>query len=348
MTAGETPAMRPRQRDGGRLRVGLVGAGDISRNHFIAWARAARAEVVAVCDRDAARARARADEFAIPTVYTDAREMLAREDLDVLDVATWRDTHAELVRLAADHGVDVLCQKPLARTLDEAEALVADVEGRIRVMVNENRRFAGRFRTIGRWIAEGRLGELRQCNMIMHRSGFLKDADGRRPAVERTAGMADEPRLMVQEALIHQIDVLRSLLGRLDVVAARTLYTEPDMPGETLATLFFETPNGAPVIVAGSFVAPGFGTVVSDRLEIIGSRSSIVLDGDRLVIMNGGREEVVIDMAADYQACFDVAMAHFAQCLWDGVAFESDVRDNLETLRLVEEIYRVAARPGHR
>jgi D-apiose dehydrogenase len=52
-------------------------------------------------------------------------------------------------------------------------------------------------------------------------------------------------------------------------------------------------------------------------------------------------------MAADYQACFDAAMEHFSQCLWDGLAFESDVRDNLETLRLVEEIYQ-AARAGPR
>lgn len=347
MTATGSLPLVARRRDGGRLRVGLVGAGDISSNHLVAWGKAERAKVVAVCDRHEERARARAGEYGIGAVYRDAGAMLDREDLDVLDVATWRDSHAALVRLAAERGVDVLCQKPLARTLAEAEALAADVEGRIRLMVNENRRFAGRFRAIGQWIAQGRLGELRQCNMIMHRSGFLKDAHGRRAAVERTAGMAREPRLLVQESLIHQIDVLRYLLGPLAVVAARTLYTEPDMPGETLATLFFETPRGAPVIVAGSFVAPGFGALVSDRLEIIGSRASIVLDGERLAIMNGAREEHAFDMAADYQACFDAAMDHFSQCLWDGLAFESDVRDNLETLRLVEEIYQ-AARAGNR
>ena len=192
-----------------KLRVGLIGAGDISQYHLAAWQKAEGAAVVVVCDRDATRARVRASAFAIPAVYTDAAEMLAAEKLDVVDIATWRDAHAELVRLAAAHGVHVLCQKPLAPTLAEAEALAAEVTGRIRLMVNENRRFAPHFRAIRRWIDEGRVGPVRQCVLTMHRAGFIKDANGRRPAVERAPFMAREPRLMIAETLIHQLDVLR-------------------------------------------------------------------------------------------------------------------------------------------
>jgi len=329
---------------GGGLRVGLIGAGDISHNHLAAWQKVERAEVVAVCDRDEARARARAAAFAIPRVYADAREMFAHEKLDAADIATWRETHAELALLAAGHGVHVLCQKPLAPTLDEAAALAAAVAGRIRLMVNENRRFAPHFRAIRRWMDDGRVGPVRQCVVTMHRSGFLKDANGRRPAVERAPFMAREKRLMIAETLIHQIDVLRFLLGPLAMVAARTLNTEPDMPGETLATLLLETPDGAPVVVAGSFVAPGFGIAVSDRIEIIGTHASVILDGDGIELRGATAERVAVDYKAAYQSCFDAGIAHFAGQLLSGLPFETSAEDNLQTLKLVEDAYALAAR----
>jgi len=335
--------LRPLRAAGGRLRVGLVGAGDISQYHLAAWRKDARVEVVAVCDRDEARARARAAAFAIRGVYADAAAMFAGEKLDAVDIATWRDTHAELALLAAAHGVHVLCQKPLAPTLAEAKALAAGVAGRVRLMVHENRRFAPHFRAIRRWIDDGRVGPVRQCVLTMHRSGFLKDANGRRPAVVRAPFMAREKRLMIAETLIHQLDVLRFLLGPLSMVAARTLNTEPDMPGETLATLMLETPAGAPVVVAGSFVAPGFGSAVSDRLEIIGTRASVILHEGGIELRGETSERAAVDFKAAYQACFDAAIAHFIDRLLSGLPFETGPDDNLQTLKLVEDAYALAA-----
>ena len=331
---------------GAKLRVGLIGAGDISQYHLAAWQKNAHAAVVAVCDRELARAQARAAAYSIPAVYADARAMFAAEKLDAVDIATWRETHAELVLLAASHGVHVLCQKPLAPTLSEAELLAASVAGRIRLMVNENRRFAPHFRTIRRWIDDGRVGPVRQCVATMHRAGFIKDAHGRRPAVERAPFMAREPRLMIAETLIHQLDVLRFLLGPLAMVAARTLHTEADMPGETLATLMLETPDGAPVVVAGSFVAPGFGTAVSDRLEIIGTHASVIFDAAGIELRGATTTRVAVDMQAAYQACFDAGIAHFVECLLSGAPFETSPDDNLQTLKLVEDAYRLAAQRG--
>ncbi|MEO7728802.1 MAG: Gfo/Idh/MocA family oxidoreductase [Burkholderiales bacterium] len=331
---------------GAKLRVGLIGAGDISQNHLVAWRKIEGATMVAVCDRDEARARGRADAFAIPAVYDDAAAMFAAEKLDAVDIATWRETHVELVQLAAAHGVDVLCQKPLAPTLAEAATLVASVAGRIRLMVNENRRYAPHFQTIRRWMDKGRVGPVRQCVLTMHRSGFIKDAQGRRPAVERAPFMAREPRLMIAETLIHQLDVLRFLLGPLAMVAARTLHTEPDMPGETLATLMLETPAGAPVVVAGSFVAPGFGSVVSDRLEIIGTHASVIFDAAGLELRGATTERAEVDMKMAYQACFDAAIARFVECLASGAPFETSPEDNLQTLNLVEDAYTLAAQRG--
>lgn len=342
----EARPVAPVRPAGARLRVGLIGAGDISHYHLAAWKKAARAEVVAVCDTDVARARARAAQFGIPGVHADAGAMFEAESLDAVDIATWRETHAGLARLAAAHGAHVLCQKPLAPTFAEAAALANEVAGRIRLMVHENRRFAPHFRAIRGMIDAGRVGPVRQCVLTMHRSGFLKSADGRRPAVERAPYMAAERRLLIAETLIHQLDVLRFLLGPLAMVAARTLQTEPDMPGETLATLMLETPAGAPVVVAGSFVAPGFGTAVADRLEIIGTHASVILDEAGIELKGAACERIAVDFKAAYQACFDAAIAHFVERLLSGLPFETGPDDNLQTLRLVEDAYALAAQRG--
>lgn len=147
---------------------------------------------------------------------------------------------------------------------------------------------------------------------------------------------------MIGEVFIHQLDVLRWLLGPLEIVAARALHTEPDIAGETLATILLQTTDGAPVMLSGSFVAPGFGTAVSDRLELIGSRGSILFAGGILDLLGEVTERVSFDIEAGYQACFDGAIGHFVTSLRSGAPFETDAVENLETLRLVEAAYQAA------
>ncbi len=324
------------------LRVALIGAGDIATYHLRAWQAQPDAEVVAVCDVVPERATSRGAAFGVPGIYTDAARMLTEVKPDAVDVATWRGEHVAMVLLAAEHGLPCLCQKPLAPTLAEAEALVAMVAGRIRLMVHENRRWSPHFRVMAEWLRDGRLGGVRQCHAIMNRGGFLPDAKGVRPAVLRSPAMATEPRLLIGEVFIHQLDVLRWLLGELEIVAARTLHTEVEIAGETLASILLQTAKGAPVVLSGSFVAPGFGAAVSDRLEIIGERASILFEGDTLKLRGDAAETRRFDLAAGYQACFDGAIAHFVACLRDGAPFETDAADNLHTLRLVEAVYQAA------
>lgn len=338
-----------------RLRVGLIGAGDISRYHLAAWQKRPDVEVVAICDHDRARAASRAQEAGIAAVYGDAVEMFDETPLDAVDIATTRDSHVELCLLAADRGVDVLCQKPLAPSLSEARSLVAKLDGRVRLMVHENRRFAPHFQIVRGWVDDGLIGTVRQVVMTTYRSSLLKTADGSRPGVERAAYYGEEPRLLIGEALIHQLDVLRFLLGPLDVVAARELHTEPDLPGETVASLLLEVRDtGAPVVLAGSYVSAGFagsggagtalGAQTADRLDISGSQSSVVMDDSRIMLRGAAERDEAVDYGASYQYCFDAAIAHFVERLKSGQPFDTAPEDNLHTLELVESAYRLAGR----
>ena len=322
------------------LNVALAGAGMISRHHLIAWRNVApAARVVGVYDPDAGRARSRAAEFGIDAVFTDGAALLDEAEVGALDVAAPRAEHAGWVEAAAARGIDVLCQKPLTPTLAEGEALLGRLAGRVRLMVHENWRFRPWYRTLGRWLAEGELGELLHAQMTMMSSGLLPDASGRAPALVRQPFMADEQRLMIAEVLIHHLDVMRFLCGPLRVVSARAARTLPEVRGETLAAMFLETAAGAPVVVSGTMAAPGLGPRTGDRLELVGTKACAAFADGTLQLMGPRPRSEAFDLDAGYQASFDNTIRHFVESLASGAAFETDAVDNLETLRLVEHAY---------
>src|ERR1700676_299819 len=235
------------------LKIALAGAGMISWYHLAAWRKLGeRVRVVAVCDPDADRAARRAEEFSIPKVFRDAEAMFAAGAIDALDVASPRQTHASWVAAAADHGVDVLCQKPMTPTLAESEALVRRVEGKSRLMAHENWRFRPWYRDLKRWFEAGDLGEVLLARMSIITSGMIPDASGRRPSFERQPFIQHEERLMIAELLIHHLDVMRYLCGELAVVAARAARTVAEVRGETVAAIFLQNASGAAVGGSGT------------------------------------------------------------------------------------------------
>lgn len=325
-----------------RLRVGLAGAGMISRHHLIAWSRLDSVQVVAVCDPDRERAQARAVEFAIPNVYGSADDMFGGVAIDAVDIATPRETHADLVRLAAARGIDVLCQKPLTPGHVEAAALVAEVGGIVRLMVHENWRFRPWYRQAKAWLDAGLIGEVEAFRLAAISSGLLPDAEGRRPALERQPFLAHERRLIIAELLIHHLDVARWLLGPLQVRAADLSHGDAPVVGETGADIRLETETGAPVEIIGDWAAPGQPPRQGDVMEIRGARGTLRLADHRLELDGAGRHGLTYDPEAAYQASFDAAIAHFVSCLRTGDTFETDGTDNLATLQLVDAAYTAA------
>ena len=327
----------------GPLRVALTGAGMISWHHLMAWRNLAhRVQLVGICDPNSQNAKKRAEEFGIPRIYQDTAAMLADTEIDALDIASPRQTHAGHVQAAASNGIDVLCQKPLTPTLREAEELIRRIAGKNRLMVHENWRFRPWYRELRQWIAQGELGDIIMGQLAMIGSGMLPDSEGRRPAFERQPFMANEAQLMIKEVLIHHLDVMRYLCGPLRVLAARTAHTLAEVKGETLATIMLRTERDAPVTVTGTMAAPGFPPRVGDRLEIVGTIASAIFDDGELRLIGPHPRSERYDLTAGYQASFDNTIAHFVDCLESGAEFETGPIDNIETLKLVEQAYRAA------
>lgn len=321
-------------------RIGLAGAGWVSQHHLTAWKSLPNARVVAICDPRIERARERARAFDIAACYPDAAAMLAGSPIDALDIAAPREWHAPLVRLAAAGGLPVLCQKPLAPTLGEAEALVGEVAGKTRLMPHENWRFRPFYRQAAQWIRAGEIGAVRQAVLEMFASALLHPPGAKAPLLERQPFLAGLEQFFVSESLIHHLDALRFLCGPLEVVGACLNRISPEVRGEDTATILMRSSAGAGVMLAASFSAHGAPIALADRLRILGDTGSITLEGNTLRLSGARAETREYDLAECYQASYTGAIRHFIDCLESGAEFET--ADNLETLRLVDQIYKVA------
>ncbi len=321
----------------------MAGAGFASGLHLAGWKRLASAEVVAICDPEEHKALERAREFGVPAVYRDARVMLAAEHPDALDIVAPLHAHVPLCLLASDKGVHILCQKPLAPSVEEAWRLTQAVEGRVRLMVHENWRFRAHYRQLKRWVESGDIGVPLSCSVHVASSGLLQDANGVRPQLVRQPFFAELDRLLIGEALIHQLDVLRWLLGPLRVVAARTGRLCPVVRGEDHAVIVLDGEN-CWAVLEGSYVQPNAPPLGSDDLELRGTRGVAQLRGSTLTLSGDRQDTIPLDLAAGYADSYAAVIAHFVEALTTNTPFETDPHDNLQTLALVESAYAMATR----
>lgn len=324
-----------------RPRVALAGCGMISLYHLRGWTNA-NAEIVALCDMDRAKAEARGAEFGIGRIYDNTEAMFAEGGFDIIDIAASVGAHAPLVRLAADHGVHVMCQKPLTETVAEAEALIDDVGDRVRFVVHENYRFRPHYMTVRRWIDAGRIGQVRHAAISCRGSGLCPRPGTVPFLIERQPYLTGFKRNLVFETMIHHLDVLRAICGPLKVVSARLNRLAEGLPGEDTAAILLEGEDGFIATADGCIAAPGYPEFHGDRMEIIGTHGTIVMELNRVFLVGQEDQAEEVDLLGRYQECFDTVMRTFITALRDGTPFETDRLDNLETLRLMESVYRAA------
>jgi predicted dehydrogenase len=327
-------------RTGKKWRVAILGAGWVSAYHLEAWRRQnRRAEVVALADPDATARQSRAAEFGVASTYDSAEALLAKAEIDAVDICAPREVHARLVQLATARGLPILCQKPLAPTLAEAEQLVADVDGRTRLMVHENWRFRQTYRRLRAWLDAGYAGEIRHVQLELLSSGMIPDATGARPAITRQPFFRTLDRLLVSEVLIHHIDTLRFLFGELELVHARLERSHDEIRGEDVASLLLQRRDGTPVAIVANLAVHGAPPLPKDHLHIFGADGTLLLNDGQLY--GAGRQELheAYDPVETYQGSYDSVIGHFLDCLESDSQFETSPADNLETLRIVEAAY---------
>jgi predicted dehydrogenase len=159
------------------LRVGMIGYAFMGAAHSQAWRTVnrvydlpVRARMVAVCGRDESKVAAAAIRLGWDEHTTDWRELVARDDIDVIDVCTPGDSHAEIAIAALAAGKHVLCEKPLANSVDEARAMVAAAEraraAGVRSMCGFNYRRVPAVAVMRQLVESGRLGVIRHVRAV--------------------------------------------------------------------------------------------------------------------------------------------------------------------------------------
>ncbi|WP_181408824.1 Gfo/Idh/MocA family protein [Schumannella soli] len=285
-------------RSSGRpLRVALIGYAFMGRAHSNAWRQVGAYfdvpafERAVLVGRDAAGVQAAAAELGWAETATDWREVIARPDIDVVDICTPGHLHAEVAIAALAAGKHVLVEKPLANTLDEAERMAAaavearETSGAI-AMVGFNYRRVPALALARQLVAAGRVGQIRQMR-ASYLQDWLVDADA--PMTWRlrkeTAGSG-----ALGDLASHAVDQLLALSGASVVgVSAQTATFTPERRGENglervtvddaaWATLTFDT--GARASLEVSRTATGRKNAL--QIEIYGDRGAIRFDLERL------------------------------------------------------------------
>ena len=330
------------------LRGVAVGAGYFSQFHYDAWTRTAGARLVALCNRDRARAGAVAQRFGGPKNYDDLVAMLDAEKPHFIDIVTPPDTHLAFTRLAAERGVHVLCQKALAPSVREAALIVEEAtRAGIRFMVHDNFRFQPWHREFRRLLDQGAIGRLHSvsCRTRMG-DGWQQDAYLARQPYFRTM-----PQLLIFETGVHFIDVYRYLGGDVTSVFARLRRLNPEIAGEDAGVVLFEFASGAVGVWDANRYNESRSTdprYTFGEFLLEGGRGALRLDEEGQMSVHrlgeGASDHPYAHERRGFAGdCVQATLQHFVDGLRTGHPFETDGRDYLKTLAVQEAVYASAA-----
>lgn len=143
------------------LKIGIIGTGGMAKSHAKAYQSQNGVEIIACCDIVEERAKEFAEQFKIKTWYTDYKKMLANEKMAGISIASTDATHAEISIEALKHRVAVLCEKPMAVTVPEAQKMMAAAKkAKVINMINFSKRNSSAIQYAKKYIDEGNIGKI--------------------------------------------------------------------------------------------------------------------------------------------------------------------------------------------
>ena len=331
-----------------RLKGVAVGAGYFSQFHYDAWNRIPEVEITACCDVDRQRAEAAREQYHIARSYTDYGEMLDAEQPDFVDVITRPDHHRDACREAAERGIAIICQKPLAPAFAESQEIVKmAARNNVRFMVHENFRFQPWHREIKRLIDDGQIGDRLHSLTFRTRpgDGWAEDA-----YLARQPYFRDMPRFLIFETGIHFIDTFRFLAGEVERVYCVLRKLNPAIAGEDCGLVILEFQGGA------------VGTWDANRFNESSCDDPRYTFGEFLVEGNGGSIRLAMDGSMKVQPlgqaershayehshhgfsgdCCHATQRHFVESLLSDRPFETTGEHYLKSLAIQEALYQSA------
>jgi predicted dehydrogenase len=321
----------------------MIGAGGISSAHLPAIVAHPDAELACIADTDAALAKTRAEEYGGARTCTSYEEMMGKGDVDAVIVGIPTKFHADATIKAAQAGKHVLCEKPMARTLDECRAMIAAHEKAGTVLALAFvRRFDNNWGQVRKMVREGKAGRPCMWRRIQASPSPAVPDSSRRWYSD--SSLSDGPLV---ESGAHDIDFLRYTFGDVRSVTGYVdhLSAYGDVLDNTIVILAFESGDSA--LVQWSWSLPRGARAGFNGMDVIGPEGSIHeprREGDAWVIdISKGDEEketVPFDNVHGPTTWFGGQLADFIEAIQTGRPPRATGEDGLKT----QEVYAAAVK----
>jgi len=255
------------------MRIGIVGTGFMGQTHTAAWA-ATNATIAGFLSRDKETADALAAQYQTQ-IYADLASLIS--DVDVVDICTPTHLHFEMVLAAAQAGKDVVCEKPLARTIAEGQQMIAicDQMG-VKLLVAHVVRFFPEYAQAKNEVVNGSIGQTAVLRLTRGSFQPKKAIDNWFVDFEKSGGM-------MLDLMIHDLDYARWVAGEVETVFAKKISSSHPGAAVDHGLVILKHRNGTISHVEGSWAYPP--PLFRTRFEIAGSNGLIQFDsGDTAAI----------------------------------------------------------------
>jgi len=325
-----------------KVRLGIVGLGWVSQVfHIPIFSKLEDVEIVAICDRDKSRAKMIGERFGLSSVYTDFEQMLAKEDLDAIDVCTSTDAHLPVTLAALQAGKDVFVEKPIARRYAEAVQMAeASKEHKRKLMVGMNNRFRPDTMILKNFLEQGELGKI-----FYIKAGWLKKLSNTNPWITHKDKAGGGVFL---DLGIVMLDLILWMLNFPPVhrVSAK-MYTQKTKSVEDSSLSFIEMKSGTSVMIETSwslqseqdfFYCDFFGADGSAMINPL--RINKQLHGN-LVNVTPAKVESPTNL---YKKSYENELRHFIGAVRDLHPVVSTADEAVQRMKIVDAVYRSAAK----
>lgn len=346
-----------------KIKVALIGAGNIANTHLESYMKNESAEVYAICDINESRLAETADKFNLERRYTDLDKMLAElPELEAADVCVWNCSHAECSIKALNAGLHVLCEKPMAYNTEEAIKMkeAADKNGKL-LMIGFVMRFSDQAVVAKDFIDKGYLGDIYYSKAQYVRrhgnpGGWFADKtrSGGGPVIDLGVHVIDFTRyLMGNPKPVSVYAAAYSNIGKRDNLKTRVGWMPRDAKDddpctvEDFATAIIRYDNGAVTQLETSYSVNGeeanskllYGTKggmdLTNGLKIYTECNDYLADID---VKTGNLKQGGGD--------FDGEVNHFIDCIANGTECLAKAEDGIEVMKILDAIY-LSAKTGH-
>ncbi|MCI1944324.1 Gfo/Idh/MocA family protein [Clostridium luticellarii] len=265
-----------------KLKFAIIGCGRISYKHIEALAaNKEEAVLTAVCDIVSEKAEKRKDEYVDktgkdhePAVYTDYKEMLAKQEIDVVTIATESGYHPEIAIYCMNNKKNVICEKPMALSIQDADAMIAASEkNHVKLCICHQNRFNKPVQQLRSAVEQHRFGRIINGTA---RILWNRNMDYYNQAPWRGTWKLDGGTLMNQ--CIHNIDLLQWMMGgEIDSVYSQCDTFIRNIEAEDFGAIVIRFKNGSIGIVEGS--ACVYPKNLEETLSVFGEKGTVCIGG---------------------------------------------------------------------